>query len=470
MEEKKKWYANKKVLVILIAVLVVAIVGMSFAYYFAILRGDNVNIAKTGGASLIYTEPSEDIEISQMSDYDGMTNTKSYDFSVTGRSDGDASLYYGIYAEEEEGNTIDASNVKVYLTDEKDIPYYSYVDYLYNYGGGDDGKTILLNSDGKFVSSIVDEEYFNPVLSGVDYTIDYNYDGEHGSVTGRDFTIEDALLNTYASKVLKLFEGEKFYVTSTNKDGEKICVEHVYDISRTSYYEEGSVFFGYDIGDLSIVDSSLCNVSFVTYDNYHTALIDDDENVIVKETSKDYNVKINNQEYESIDNFLESKLGSSEYYLRIVYALRSNMMESEFYDAPSYCINSEGDIVDDSMCENAYQKVVGIARPKILSETLSSFDYYTGDDTLTNHIVYGQMHFAEGELTYFKGMAEDYDHYYENPRQYKLRHWISNDGASEENSDVPQESTTTSEGNTHTVEFGSGGVFKFKVNVYARQG
>ena len=55
-----------------------------------------------------------------------------------------------------------------------------------------------------------------------------------------------------------------------------------------------------------------------------------------------------------------------------------------------------------------------------------------------------------------------------NPRQFKLRYWISDyvlSGDEGEN----QEASVTTEGNEHTAEFGTAGTFKFKVNVFARQ-
>ena len=101
-ENKKKMNKSKKTAIILAVILLLLAVAASFAYYFAILKGENVNTAKMSRASLVYTEPKIGTETKQMSDYEGMKNSTPYEFTVSGNASGTTSLDYAIYIEEQE--------------------------------------------------------------------------------------------------------------------------------------------------------------------------------------------------------------------------------------------------------------------------------------------------------------------------------------------------------------------------------
>lgn len=463
MEERKaKWYANKKVVISLTILLAILVIGTAFAYYYAILKGENINTASMADASLIYTEPAEGIETKQMSDYDGMKSEESYDFTITGSSNGTTSIKYGIYAEEEVGNTIDASQIKVYLTDENDIPY------------------------GEYVES-VDETWYTPdgtpleYSYGTDYKLEYDYEGAKGTVEGRGDSLEDILYLAYARDVLNLEEGESFYINEIAYDEEteeerEECSEYTYR-NDTGYFDEKAI-----VEKVGEAEASLCNASFGwSYDETtgsdYVSLIDNEGISIVKITFYESNAQIiedgEEKKYESIDEYLAEKASSSTYYVKNVYAFEDTFdydLQGLPENLPSYCTNQNSDIVEDSKCDSAYQTVVGRAVPKVLSEKLDYFDPEIGDNTLLNPIEIDVMSFKNGEIAPIQGKGDlilEMRHF-QNPRQYKLRYWVSED-ATANDTGVNQEVTTTDEGKSHTVQFSSSGTFKFKVNVYAIQ-
>ena len=119
-------------LIVLIVCLILAVVGVSFAYYYAILRGKNENTISAGGqANLVYTEQDEPLSVSGIkSDTNGMLSSDYYEFSITTSDEDNNNLVnYVVYLEEMEGNTIAPTDISVYLTDKNDVPYYGYVNW-----------------------------------------------------------------------------------------------------------------------------------------------------------------------------------------------------------------------------------------------------------------------------------------------------------------------------------------------------
>lgn len=107
-----------------VAILVVAVVGVSFAAFTFSQTGEVVNQITTGTISMSYSEPENGITLTNampMNDATGMAleNTNEYfDFSVSATINGSGStnINYAITAVTEPGSTLTDDYVKVYLT------------------------------------------------------------------------------------------------------------------------------------------------------------------------------------------------------------------------------------------------------------------------------------------------------------------------------------------------------------------
>ncbi len=120
--------SSKKILlsVLGIAILIVAVVGVSFAAFTYTGTGEKVNTITTGAISMVYTEGENAINISNalpMTDDTGkaLTGTGNvFDFTVAATITGDATINYAITATKEADSTLPDTAVKVYLTSASD--------------------------------------------------------------------------------------------------------------------------------------------------------------------------------------------------------------------------------------------------------------------------------------------------------------------------------------------------------------
>ena len=141
-----------KLIIGLLSVSLVATIAGSYAYY-ATIKGKNVNEVAFSTATFTYTEPQESLKSQALNDADGISQDNYYDYTIKGTYVGKAvaGKYYGLtsFVEEEEGNTIDTSNVKVYVTDTNNFPTEEYMTEL---------DTILITSPNGNVSKFSDYE------------------------------------------------------------------------------------------------------------------------------------------------------------------------------------------------------------------------------------------------------------------------------------------------------------------------
>ena len=116
---------NKKkdlVLILIIFILLIAIVGISYAAFNYVGTGQKLNTITTGAISMNYIESSNVISMSNAlptTDDTGKKrlNTGEYfDFTVKSSIKGNTDINYEIAAKEENGNTFDGKNIKYYLT------------------------------------------------------------------------------------------------------------------------------------------------------------------------------------------------------------------------------------------------------------------------------------------------------------------------------------------------------------------
>jgi len=116
---------NKKQIIItisLIIILILAVIGVSYAAFSYVGRGEKVNQITTGTISMDYSESDNVISINNAlptTDETGKVRLREgeyFDFSVTTNLSGEAVINFEIAAEDFEDNTFDGSNVKFYLT------------------------------------------------------------------------------------------------------------------------------------------------------------------------------------------------------------------------------------------------------------------------------------------------------------------------------------------------------------------
>ena len=118
MAKKKKQYLE----IMLITILLIAIVGISYAAFSYTGTGQKLNTITTGAISMEYVESTNVISMNNAlptTDSTGkkLSNSGEYfDFTVKSSITGNTDINYEIAAKEENGNTFAGKNVKFYLT------------------------------------------------------------------------------------------------------------------------------------------------------------------------------------------------------------------------------------------------------------------------------------------------------------------------------------------------------------------
>ena len=115
---------NRKnyLIMILATVLLITIIGISYATFNYVGTGQKLNTITTGAISMNYIESSNIISMNNAlptTDNTGKKrlNTGEYfDFTVKSSIRGNTDINYEIAAKEESGNTFDGKNIKFYLT------------------------------------------------------------------------------------------------------------------------------------------------------------------------------------------------------------------------------------------------------------------------------------------------------------------------------------------------------------------
>ena len=122
MEIKENSQKKMLLSVLGVAILVVAVIGISFAAYSATFDSAEANSIKTGTIMVSYTEPSNAINLENampMDDKDGKALTgdgKTFDFSVSTQATNALTVPYTISLTKVDTSTLGDGDVKVYLT------------------------------------------------------------------------------------------------------------------------------------------------------------------------------------------------------------------------------------------------------------------------------------------------------------------------------------------------------------------
>ena len=107
---------------VLLLIMVIAVVGASYAAFNYSKEGTKLNSITTGSITMSYTEDTNGLSLSgalPTTDKTGMvrlTPGEYFDFTVSSKIVGDVNINYEISAKREEGNTIDGKYIKLYLT------------------------------------------------------------------------------------------------------------------------------------------------------------------------------------------------------------------------------------------------------------------------------------------------------------------------------------------------------------------
>ena len=105
-----------------VAILVVAVVGVSFAAFTYSKTGEKVNTITTGTITMSYSETTNGINLTNalpMTDAVGKAlkeENQYFDFTVNATISGTTTINYAVTATKEAGSTIPDAGVKVYLT------------------------------------------------------------------------------------------------------------------------------------------------------------------------------------------------------------------------------------------------------------------------------------------------------------------------------------------------------------------
>ena len=106
-----------------VAILVVAVVGVSFAAFSYSKTGEKVNTITTGTITMSYSETTNGINLTNalpMTDEVGKAlkdENQYFDFTVNASITGDTTINYAVTATKELDSTVPDTGVKVYLTD-----------------------------------------------------------------------------------------------------------------------------------------------------------------------------------------------------------------------------------------------------------------------------------------------------------------------------------------------------------------
>ena len=247
---------RKEILIIgLMLLLIIAIVGVSYAAFRFTGEGQRVNTITTGSITMTYEETSNTISLNgvlQTTDATGKALNDYFDFTVSSQISGDVNINYEISAKDvtTSERKIDGSNIKLYLTRLTDdgeeglmIPEtYNEEESSNSYTGRPSGEMSLYTSSMNSSESNnyrlrmwVDEDY-NPQDDGgnLEFSVQINVYGLDG------LSMEDRMMRTAGSADFHSSE-YKSKVTNIVTKGDTVILEGVIESWDISEKQNGSV-------------------------------------------------------------------------------------------------------------------------------------------------------------------------------------------------------------------------------------
>ena len=244
------------VILVLMIVLIIAVLGVSYAAFKFTGEGTKLNTITTGSITMSYEESSNTISLNgalPTTDETGKKRLNSgeyFDFTVSSTITGDVNINYEISAKEVGNGTIDGSNIKLYLTrltddGEEEIMtprVYSEESTTNSYTGRPSGEMSLYTSSMNSSESnryrlrmYVDEDY-NPQGDGggLTFSVQVNVYGKDG------LSMEDRMMRVAGSGDFHSSE-YKSKITSIVTKGDTVIPEGVIESWDISEKQNGSV-------------------------------------------------------------------------------------------------------------------------------------------------------------------------------------------------------------------------------------
>lgn len=157
---------KKKIIISILglAILIVAIIGISFAAYRLMIVTENPNSISTDQVDVSFTESNSSINITNAmptSDENGKTmEDNTFDFVVTTKAKLNVKVPYTISITTNDGNTLDDSFVKVYLVkDGEEIVNPTLVSNLAVYNERSNSKILYSNNSSNTKDGVKKEHY-----------------------------------------------------------------------------------------------------------------------------------------------------------------------------------------------------------------------------------------------------------------------------------------------------------------------
>ena len=244
------------VILVLMIVLIIAVLGVSYAAFKFTGEGTKLNTITTGSITMSYEESSNTISLNgalPTTDETGkvrLNQGEYFDFTVSSAITGDVNINYEISAKEVGEGTIDGSNIKLYLTrltedGEEEIMtprVYSEESTTNSYTGRPSGEMSLYTSSMSSSESnryrlrmYVDEDY-NPQGDGggLTFSVQVNVYGKDG------LSMEDRMMRVAGSGDFHSSE-YKSKITSIVTKGDTVIPEGVIESWDISEKQNGSV-------------------------------------------------------------------------------------------------------------------------------------------------------------------------------------------------------------------------------------
>ena len=244
------------VILVLMIVLIIAVLGVSYAAFKFTGEGTKLNTITTGSITMSYEESSNTISLNgalPTTDETGkvrLNEGEYFDFTVSSAIIGDVNINYEISAKEVGEGTIDGSNIKLYLTrltedGEEEIMtprVYSEESTTNSYTGRPSGEMSLYTSSMSSSESnryrlrmYVDEDY-NPQGDGggLTFSVQVNVYGKDG------LSMEDRMMRVAGSGDFHSSE-YKSKITSIVTKGDTVIPEGVIESWDISEKQNGSV-------------------------------------------------------------------------------------------------------------------------------------------------------------------------------------------------------------------------------------
>ena len=238
----------------LIVLLLIVVVGISYAAFKFTGTGTKVNTITTGAISMIYTETDNVITLDKAlptTDKTGKTLSDYFEFTVSGNITGDTNINYEISAKAEPTNTFSGDNVKLYLTRVTDNGEEEVMaPEIYNEEANTNSFTGRPAGEMSLYTSSMNASESNTYRLRMYVTEEYNPQGDGGNKTfsvkinvyGKDgLSMEDRMMRTAGSEDFHAAEYKSKITSIITKGNTEIPSSGIIEQWDISEKQNGSV-------------------------------------------------------------------------------------------------------------------------------------------------------------------------------------------------------------------------------------